>query len=681
MPVFVVRPPVFISSVAIITAFLLIGVIAPGQAQEIFSAVQSWVLGRFGWFYLLSVAIFLVSAIALAMGRTGDLKLGPDDAEPDFPYVSWIAMLFAAGMGIGLMYFAVGEPLMHAAAPPEKMASAAATQREAMSITFFHWGVHAWAVYAIVGLSLAYFGYRYNLPLTVRSGLYPLLKSRINGVAGHVVDTFAICGTVFGIAASLGFGVMQISAGVSYLTGIAPSTWLNIALVAGITCVATLSAVTGVERGVRRLSELNLLVAVGLMLFVLAVGPTELLMRDFVQNIGAWLDKLLLRTFNIYAYEPRPWIDRWTLFYWAWWISWSPFVGMFIARISRGRTVREFVFGVLFVPTVFTFFWMTVFGNTAMFVDRTMADGALSAAVQSDLSVGLFQFFGYLPWPAVTSTIAVILVAIFFVTSADSGSLVVDTLAAGGETNTPWQQRVFWCSAQGLVAGVLLVSGGLAGLQSATVAAALPFCVIILVLVWGLFKGMRADLAQQQARERGGLGAPAATPASSASWQRRLSLIINTPDADDVAQFIARDVGPALESVAMELSRRGRPAQADQGAGGVSLVASVDGVRDFIYGVQAASHRLPGVSVLDTRDNDLRHEARTFFSDGSRGYDIMGFTREQIIHDVLAQYETWQTLVQMPAAALVVSAPEHVAPEGAGEPPEPPASPPPKDQP
>ncbi|MGV2981427.1 BCCT family transporter [Camelimonas sp. ID_303_24] len=658
---FVVKPPVFFGAVAIIVAFLLVGALLPGQAETAFGAMQAWVLSRFGWFYLLSVAVFVGAAIILATGRTGDLKLGPDDAEPDFPYLSWLAMLFAAGMGIGLMYFAVGEPLMHAAAPPDVPPGGPAASRAAMSITFFHWGIHAWAIYAIVGLSLAYFGFRYNLPLTIRSGLYPLLKNRINGGLGHAVDIFAICGTVFGIAASLGFGVMQMSAGLHYLTGIEASTRLNLILVVAVTAIAMLSAVTGVEKGVRRLSELNLLVAVLLMLFVLAVGPTELLMRDFVQNIGAWLDTLLLRTFNIYAYDPKPWIDKWTLFYWAWWISWSPFVGMFIARISRGRTVREFVVGVLLAPTAFTFFWMTVFGNTAMFIDQTAAQGALATAVQADLSVALFKFFTYLPWPAITSTVAVILVAIFFVTSADSGSLVVDTLASGGETRTPWLQRVFWCALEGGAAAVLLLTGGLAALQAATVATALPFCVIMLVLVWGLFRGMRADLVQANAR-----GALAATPAVTVPWQRRLSLIVNTPDADDVAAFIDGQATPALESVAEELTRRGRPARVERGEGAiVSLVAAAEGVRDFVYGVQVAEHRLPGLTMLDTRDADVRHEARTYFSDGSRGYDIMGLTREQIIFDVLSRYEAWQAVTQMPEAALVVRAPEHAPPEPA----------------
>src|SRR5690606_35105922 len=298
---------------------------------------------------------------------------------------------------------------------------------------------------------------------------------------------------------SLGFGVLQINAGLDYLLGIEMSTTVQVALIVGITVIATGSVITGLDKGVRILSELNLTVAITLMVFVLVMAPTAELMRDFVQNIGLYLDTFLLRTFNIYAYEPSPWVDAWTLFYWAWWISWSPFVGMFIARISRGRTVREFIVAVLFIPTAFTCLWRTVFGNTAMILDQTVAAGQISSAVMEDVSVGLFEFFKFLPLPAVTSTIAVILVAIFFVTSSDSGSLVVDTIAAGGETETTKMQRVFWCTVEGVVAIVLLMAGGLGALQSATIASALPFAIIMLVLVFGLFKGMRADVAQKRA--------------------------------------------------------------------------------------------------------------------------------------------------------------------------------------
>lgn len=664
MPRFVINPPVFFGSVAITTLFLAVGVLFPSQAETIFAGVQSWILEWFGWLYLLAVGIFIVSVVLFAASRFGDLKLGPDDSTPDFRYLSWVAMLFAAGMGIGLMYFAVGEPMKHFAAPPEAAPLSIAAQRQAMSITFFHWGLHAWAIYAVVGLSLAYFGYRYNLPLTVRSGLYPLLGSRIDGPLGHAVDIFAICGTLFGIATSLGFGVLQINAGLTYLLGVPNDAAVQIGLIAAITAVATVSVVTGLDNGVRRLSELNLALAVLLMTFVLVVGPTAHLLRDFVQNIGFYLDTFVLRTFNIYAYEPRPWIDAWTLFYWAWWISWSPFVGMFIARISRGRTVREFVIAVLFVPAGFTFFWMTVFGNTALWIDTTVAQGALHQAVASDLSTALFQFFQYLPLPMLTSSIAVMLVAVFFVTSADSGSLVVDALAAGGATDTTTAQRVFWCALEGLIAAVLLLTGGLAALQSATIATALPFSLIMLVLVWALFKGMASDVAQRRVQK--GAAPPQAYPAAGLSWQRRLGLILNAPTDAEVGDHIVKVVAPALDDVRRELEHQGRRSIVTrvEAERSVSLTVPAKGVRDFVYGVRPAAHRLPAFSPAEAAHLGFRYEARTFFSDGSRGYDVMGMTRDQVIADVLAQFDRYLLLVTSPAASLAVGAPEHTPEAG-----------------
>lgn len=653
---FKVNPPVFFGAVVVIAIFVGIGVIVPNKAEQIFSAMQSAILTQFGWLYLLAVAVFLFSVIILAAGRYGDLKLGSDDSKPEFHYLSWLAMLFAAGMGIGLMYFAVGEPMTHFASPPEADPFSIAAKRQAMSVTFFHWGIHAWAVYAVVGLSLAYFGYRYNLPLTIRSGLYPILKHRINGPLGHAVDIFAICGTLFGLATSLGFGVLQINSGLNFLLGIPVSVYVQIALVAVVTGVATVSVVTGVAKGVRILSEINLLCAVLLMVFVLFDGPTNLLMREFVQNVGLYLDSFLLRTFNIYAYEPRPWIDQWTLFYWAWWISWSPFVGMFIARISRGRTVREFVVAVLFVPAIFTFFWMTVFGNTAMYVDTTIADGALSRDVKTDLSVALFQFFDYLPFASVTSTLAIVLIGVFFVTSCDSGSLVMDTIASGGDTETPALQRIFWCATAGIVSSVLLAAGGLSALQSVTISTALPFTFVMLLLVLALFMGMRADIEQRRANP---VGRSQARPSSEIPWQRQLAMMLDAPTKADVETFLAETALPALQTVARELEKRSHPAVVTTEAedGSLTLSASTEGIRDFVYGVRITQHRLPAFSIVEANQNATRYEARTHFGDGSRGYDIMGMSREQIIDDVLAQLQRYLAQVRSIEASLMTAAP------------------------
>ncbi|SMQ86308.1 choline/glycine/proline betaine transport protein [Devosia lucknowensis] len=656
---FVINRPVFFGSLAIIGLFLAVGVVFPHQADEIFGGLQAGILQSFGWLYLLAVAVVVIGVLLICISRYGQLKLGPDDATPDFGFLSWIAMLFAAGMGIGLMFYGVGEPMTHYMLPPTAEPRSVAAVREAMAVTFFHWGIHAWAIYAIVGLSLAYFGYRYNLPLTIRSGLYPLLKDRINGPIGHAVDIFAIGGTVFGLATSMGVGVSQINSGLNYLLGIPVGPQIQLPLIAGITFAATLSVVSGLDKGVRILSELNLAVAILLMLFVLVVGPTGELFRDLVQNIGLYLDGLVLRTFNIYAYEPTPWIDAWTLFYWAWWISWSPFVGMFIARISRGRTVREFITAVLFIPAGFTFIWMTVFGNTAIFIDTTVAAGALGDAIARDLSVGLFEFFNYLPFPMLTSTLAVILVAIFFVTSADSGSLVVDAIAAGGETETTTLQRVFWCAMSGSVAAGLLLAGGLGALQSATIASALPFVLVILALMWSLLAGMRADLAQLEAH-RAGVGSVPAQPAAGDTWQRRLALMLRAPRKAEVERFIESEVRPALKQVASELSARGRQADVEDGENGaIALRAPAEGVRDFVYGVALASHPLPVLSPRASTKPEQGYEARSYFSSGNRGYDIMGMGRDQIIADVLMQFERYLRLVKTPEVQILQGAPEH----------------------
>jgi choline/glycine/proline betaine transport protein len=653
------NPRVFWGATTIVALFLAVGVLFPHRAESFFSHLQSGIINGFGWFYILAVAIFLGAAVFLAVSRYGNLKLGPDDATPEYSYPTWLAMLFAAGMGIGLMFFAVAEPIQHFSAPPEGQGGTIAAARQAMVITFFHWGVHAWAIYGIVGLSLAYFSFRYNLPLTVRSGLYPLLRERINGWMGDTVDIFAVCGTLFGIATSMGFGVLQINAGLAHLVGLPQNDWVHIVLIAGVTALATLSVVSGLDVGIRRLSELNLLLAITLMLFVLAAGPTVFLLKAFVQNIGAYLDNFFLRTFNIYAYRPRDWMSSWTLFYWAWWIAWSPFVGMFIARISRGRTVRQFVVSVLLAPALFTFLWMTVFGNTAIFLDMGAAAGQISAEVAKDVPVALFQFLERLPWSGVTSTLAVLLVAVFFVTSADSGSLVIDTLAAGGVEDAPVWQRIYWCSLEGVTAALLMLAGGLSALQTVTLASALPFGIIMLLLVVGLVRGMRADMARAQTV----VASPSRAPGAEPNWRARVHAILHTPTREEVLRFIDEVAAPALRDVAAEISRRGRPAHvARQDDGMLTLTVPAEGARDFSYGIQAQRHLLPVFSAAGTTGSDARrpHEwhARTVFPGGRAGYDVMGCTAAQLINDVLTQFERYQAIVSSRETALYVGSPD-----------------------
>ena len=353
-----VNPNVFLSTVIIIAIFLAVVIFAPNSFELITHNLNQWITDSFSWFYVLSVAIFLILLIYIALSSMGEIKLGPDHSQPTYSNASWFAMLFTAGMGIGLMFFGVAEPVMHYVSPPSGQGETLDAAQQSMRITFFHWGLHAWAIYSVVGLALAYFAYRHDLPLKVRSALYPLIGKKIYGPIGDAVDTFATIGTVFGVATTLGFGVTQINSGLNYLFGVEQSSTTQVILIVVVSILASLSVFLGLEKGIKRLSELNLLLAVILLLFVFFVSSPIYLLQTTIQNTGQYISNLFSMTFNLYAYQSNSWIGGWTIVYWAWWISWSPFVGMFIARVSKGRSIREFIVGVLLIPSGFTLIWM-----------------------------------------------------------------------------------------------------------------------------------------------------------------------------------------------------------------------------------------------------------------------------------------------------------------------------------
>ncbi|MEN5118514.1 choline BCCT transporter BetT [Luteimonas sp. TWI662] len=633
--------PVFYPSALIVLALVVLSFVVPEATETAFGHAKTWVANDAGWFTVLAVAGFLVFIIGIALSGFGRIKLGPDHSRPDYSYVTWFAMLFAAGMGIGLMFFGVAEPIMHYADPPVGDAQTVAAARQAMRITFFHWGVHAWAIYAVVALSLAYFAYRHGLPLRIRSSLYPIIGERIHGPIGHAVDTFAVLGTIFGLATSLGLGVIQINAGLNYLFGIAVGTTTQIVLITVITLIATGSVVSGLDRGVRRLSELNMIMAVALLAFVLIAGPTVYLMQTFVQNTGMYVSNLFSMTFNLYAYEPTSWLGGWTLFYWGWWIAWSPFVGMFIARISRGRTIREFVVGVLLVPLGFTFLWMTIYGNTALHM--VMVDGVtqLVDAVAADSSVAIFQFLENLPFSTLTSGLATALVVIFFVTSSDSGSLVIDMLTTKGEEESPVWQRIFWALAEGAVAIALLLAGGLAALQAATIASALPFTVVMIVMCWGMVKAMRLEVVKRTSIRDARI-APVA--AGGGDWKVRLRALAHHPLQKEVLSFLHAQVKPAFEDVATELRRQGLEVSVEEGEDGrVWLQVGHGEEMDFYYSVRPVSYEPPSFMLDDPRrrkkDSDRYYRAEVHLREGGQDYDVMGWRRDELIHDVLDQYQ------------------------------------------
>ncbi|MCY1493867.1 Glycine betaine transporter [compost metagenome] len=589
------------------------------------------------------MALILITVVFLAVSRFGDIKLGPDHSQPDYGNGTWFAMLFAAGMGIGLMFFGVAEPLMHYANPPVGDPNTVAAAKEAMKLTFFHWGLHAWSIYAIVALILAYFCFRHDLPLTLRSALYPLIGERIHGPIGHAVDIFAILGTVFGIATSLGYGVLQINGGLNHLFGLPVSVPVQLGLIA-LTCgLATLSAASGLNKGIRVLSELNLALAVILMLVVLVFGPTVFLLQTFVQNTGGYLSEIVSKTFNLYAYEPTDWIGGWTILYWGWWLSWSPFVGLFFARISRGRTIRQFVCGVLFVPAGFTLLWMTIFGDTAIHMVLHQGLTGLVDTVRQDSSLALFAFLEHFPFSFFLSLVAVAMVVVFFVTSADSGALVLDMLASGGRDETPLWQRVFWSILVGVVAMALLLADGLKALQAATIASALPFAVVLLAATWGLLKALRLDATKRGIRYQSlNLSRPAQR--QHGGWQRRLRNILMFPRRSHVTRFIGEVVQPACEEIAEELRKQGYEVQVLNGEEGRCKLNVGHGADvDFSYEVRPRAFLLPRFATRDNGDDngDARKyfRAEVYLREGGQDYDVMGWSREEVIGDLLDQYE------------------------------------------
>ena len=627
-------PPVFYGASIVLLVTVLSAALWPEATGSFFQAMQNGIVANGSWYYVIVVAIILLAVIVFSLTRYGSIKLGPDHVEPDYSFVSWFAMMFSAGMGIGLMFFGVSEPVMHFMNPPVGEPGTVTAAREAMKLTFFHWGIHAWAMYAIVALVLAYFGYRHDLPLTIRSALYPIFGEKIYGPLGVSVDVFAILSTITGVATSLGLGVLQINSGLAYLFDLPGNLTVQIILIAGITALATISVVMGLDAGIKRLSEINIVFAVLLLVGILSFGPTVLLLQLFVQNTGDYLADLVSKTFNLYAYTPTDWLGGWTIFYWGWWLAWSPFVGLFIARISRGRTIREFVMGALMGPAAFTLLWMTVFGNSAIELILHQGAASLGEIVQQDQSVALFKFFEYLPGAEVLSFIAVIMVVIFFVTSADSGALVVNMLASNGEDETPVWQRIYWTATIGVTAAVLLVAGGLPSLQTATIASALPFSIALLFAIWGFWRALRDDMAKRDALSFQTV-ADASIP-----WEQRLDNLLQFPSRQQVSDFLNGVVLPAMNRFSGELDARGVRAQVVRREDTVEIQLEVyhGDELDFVYLVQGNEMRMPDSPIAADDSARLYWRAEVHLYEGGQDYDVMGWNEEQIVNDILDQY-------------------------------------------
>lgn len=502
---FDIHPQVTIFSVAILSVFIILTLMFQDQASSITAFVLAWISNNFGWFFVLGANIFIIAAVAFAFSKLGSIRIGGPKALPEFTTLAWYAMLLSAGMGIGLMFWSVGEPMYHYMSPSPMFSGIEGGTPEAaqaaMAVTFFHWGLHPWAIYAVVGLGLAFFAYNRGLPLTIRSIFYPILGDKIYGFWGNLIDILSVLATLMGLATSLGLGVSQVNAGLNYLFGLTISPVIQVFLIAGITGLATLSVVAGLDGGVKRLSELNMGLAGIFMIFLLIAGPTVYILSGFTQNLGFYFENLPEMSLWTETFRGTNWQGSWTVFYWAWWISWSPFVGMFIARVSKGRTVREFVLGVMIIPTILSFVWMSVFGGSALKLQST-GQADIFQAVSDDVSTAMFEMLKSFPMTTVLSIVGIILVTIFFVTSSDSGSLVVDHLTSGGKLDSPVPQRVFWALAEGVVAAVLLWGGGLKTLQTAAIATGLPFTLVLLLIVYSLYTGLRQELYVEEAVEK-----------------------------------------------------------------------------------------------------------------------------------------------------------------------------------
>ncbi len=644
---FVVDKAVFIPSIVFLLSTVGIVLLFPDASDAAFGAMQAAIVEHASWYYGLVMAILLITSGVLAFSRVGSIRLGPDNSSPDYSLFSWLSMLFAAGVGIGLMFYGVAEPVVHYLRPPIGDGAAIGAENQAVNLTMLHWGFNAWSVYALMALVLAYFSFRRGLPLTLRSAFFPIVGDRIYGPFGAAIDVFAIVCTTFGISTSLGLGVEQLSTGLYYLFDVPESGGMKLAITIAIMSMAAVSVALGLDTGIKRLSEINSFLAIALLCFVLLMGPTALILGGTLENFGFYVANLITTSTNLFTYEDTEWLGGWTIFYWGWWISWAPFVGIFIARISRGRTIREFLIGVMVAPTLFVVLWMNVFGGSAIELIHA-GETAFGEAVANDQPLGLFLFLDYLPGTFYLSLLSLVMIVIFFVTSADSGALVLNMMASGGVDETPVFQRVLWAGIIAAISATLLITGGLGALQTATIASALPFSVILLGALWGLQRSLRSDMQSSF-----GKAPPSFDTDADIDWQSRLGALLEAPSDNTVVKFQRETVLPALSAFASELGKNGVSAEVvDHIDGDGSVVLSAVGTEEaesdeesaFTYTVKLAPQSVDASTETNGDEVSLPVEGSTSVTEvhlnsGSAGYCLWGLTEAQVIADVLAQFE------------------------------------------
>ncbi|NLZ86657.1 MAG: choline transporter [Gammaproteobacteria bacterium] len=639
---------VFYVSATLILLFSLVTILFNQQANLVITNILNWVSRTFSWYYLLAATLYLVFIIFIACSRYGEIKLGPKHSKPEFSLLSWSAMLFSAGIGIDLMFFSVAEPLSHYMNPPVGEGQTFEAARQSMVWTLFHYGLTGWSMYALIGVALGYFSYRYNLPLTIRSALYPIFGKKIHGPIGHTVDTAAVLGTIFGIATTCGIGVVQLNYGLHVLFDLPENLWVQTGLIAVAVIITIISVASGVNKGIRVLSEINIYVSIGLLLFILMMGNTEFLLAALIQNFGDYISQFPKLSLTSFPFEqPKEWMNSWTLFFWAWWIAWSPFVGLFLARISRGRTIREFVAGTLIIPLLFTLTWLSIFGNSAL--HSVMFDGntQLATTVLENPAHGFYDLLAQYPGFSFIAGIATITGLLFYVTSADSGALVLGnftTKFTNIEHDSPRWLSIFWAIAIGLLTLAMLMANGVTALQNTTIIMGLPFSFVIFFVMAGLYKSLRLEDFRQASTSMN--AAPVVGNVDIFNWKKRLSRVMLHPSLSQTRSMLNEVCKPAIEAVAAELITKGvhvdvqeKPVEDEPELYHLDLIIQLDEEENFVYEIWPVRYDTPNYSSRGKRAKRYYYRLESYLFEGSQGNDLVGYSKEQVINDILDKYE------------------------------------------
>ncbi|TCP55019.1 choline/glycine/proline betaine transport protein [Tamaricihabitans halophyticus] len=642
-----VKPLVFVGSAGITLVISIWAIITPQGAANVIGAAVGWISQWFGWYYFLTATLIVVFVVFIAASRYGKIKLGPQHSTPDYGLFAWAAMFFAAGIGVDLMFFSISGPVTNYLDPPQGSPETIEAARQAVVWTIFHYGITGWAMYALMGMALGYFAFRRRLPLAIRSALYPLIGKRIHGPAGDSVDLAAVIGAIFGIAVSLGIGVVQLSYGLNVMFDLPQGLPIQIALIVIAVLIATLSAVSGVDKGIRRISQLNVLLAVALMIYLSVFENPIQVLNSLVMNVGDFVSRFPGMTLDTFAYEqPTDWLNSGTLFFWAWWIAWAPFVGMFLARISRGRTIRQFVTATLVIPFFFALAFISVFGNAALRAVRG-GDSEFGEAAVNVPEEGFFALLAQHPGATFSIGLAVVAGLLLYVTSADSGALVMANLSSHLRTPTqdaaPWL-RIFWAAATGLLTLAMLLVDGIDALTNATIIIGLPFSVVMFLVMWGLYRALRVEGFRRDALVGMLPSTLSGRGGESASWRHRLARARSYSDRAAVEKFRDDVCLPALTEVAEELRAHGEEATVQQrtdaktGLFQVELRSPVGAAEEFGYLVCPRPSRTPAFA-RNARNGDGYFRVEVFLADGGQGYDVMGYRKDQLIDDVLDHYE------------------------------------------